>query len=168
MRVTARRLLAIATTATVAACAGHGWIGRIPNKIVCTVNRSEATIVVDTAGGTLDAGYARAVFAPNTFSEPTRVVMTPYPGYHGFMLLFPTLNRSPQFVASFDVDYCGDQPANAQYYISTSAGGRQPARGARDRAERTIAPGELTDDVERAGLIVPSAPLVSGFVILSN
>ncbi len=170
MRVTVRRLVAVAASAVAASCAAHGWVDRIPNKVVCTVNRAPVAATIDAGGDTVDAGYARVIFAPNTFSGPTPVTMTAYPGYHGFTLVFPTLNSSPQFVASFDVDYCGAPPANAQYYISTSAGGRQPARVGRqrDHVERTIAPGELTDEVKRAGLFAPGAPLVSGFVILSN
>lgn len=143
------------------------WIQNVRNPVLCPVPRATVTDTIGPAGGTVDAGYASAVFASGTFREPTEVMIEPHPAYHGFRLDIPALTILPEFTARFDIDFCGTADARGSYQIVTEFGGAQPASVERGIAQRVIAVGEITAP-RRGGVVFPDPPLAGGFVILSN
>lgn len=150
----------------------------LDTAIPCDDPRLPVTGTIGPEGGSLTAPYARAEFDAGTFTTPTPVVMTPYPGLHAFHIDFPDEpdTESPPFRAYFYLDVC-DTPALESYRIATreriepamirrETPRQEPAQTG-PAAWREIAPGELDEELDGAG-IIPLPPIRGGFVVLSN
>lgn len=166
MRVRRSRLIAVATVAVLAACAGN-WFERLERPVPCTRSRQAVSMQVGPAGERIDAGYAWVEFDANTFRDSTRVIIAPVPGLHGIRLTLPSEDEIPPFDVGFPIDYCGDRPDDDDYYIVTEDT-VMPARVVNGVAQRRVGAGEMSPELRDAAIVPMPKPRVSGFVILSN